>query len=332
MIHQLIVALGLLAGAVIGQSQQADVYDPLRVEGIERVKAIDLVVNDKQRNREIPIRVYLPPEETTEPKPHSVVLFSHGLGGARTGSAFLGKHWAARGYVSVFLQHPGSDEAVWKDEPLTKRMTALREAASAKNFMLRVKDVPAVLDQLAVWNAATDHQLNGQLNLGGVGMSGHSFGGNTTQAVSGQKFPLVGQSLNEQRVKAAIVMSPGIPERGDVAVAFSGVKIPWLTMTGTHDTAAVGNQTPESRRRVFTALPPGDKYQVVLDKGEHSAFTERALPGDKELRNPNHHRIILALSTAFWDAYLRDDAAAKAWLAGDGPRGILQPGDVWEKK
>ena len=36
-------------------------------------------------------------------------------------------------------------------------------------------------------------------------------------------------------------------------------------------------------------------------------------------RNPNHHRSILALTTAFWDAYLRDDARGKAWLDGDGP-------------
>jgi len=56
------------------------------------------------------------------------------------------------------------------------------------------------------------------------------------------------------------------------------------------------------------------------------------LPGDKEARNPNHHRAILALSTAFWDAYLRGDAAARAWLDGDGPRSVLEPKDRWQKK
>jgi hypothetical protein len=34
--------------------------------------------------------------------------------------------------------------------------------------------------------------------------------------------------------------------------------------------------------------------------------------GDDEPHNVNHHRAILALSTAFWDAYLRNDAAALA--------------------
>jgi predicted dienelactone hydrolase len=54
-----------------------------------------------------------------------VVLFSHGLGGSRTGSVFLGEHWAARGYVAVFLQHPGSDDSIWKDKPWQERMRAM---------------------------------------------------------------------------------------------------------------------------------------------------------------------------------------------------------------
>ena len=107
---------------------------------------------------------------------------------------------------------------------------------------------------------------------------------------------------------------------------------PWLLMTGTHDTAAIGSQTPESRRKVFAALAPGDKYELVLDKAEHSVFTERPLPGEKQQRNPNHHRVILALSTAFWDAYVREDLAAKAWLTGSAPRGLMDAADVWQMK
>ena len=78
-----------------------------------------------------------------------------GLGGSCEGSAYLGQHWAGRGYVAVFLQHPGSDSAVWQDQAPAKRLQAMREAASAKNFILRVKDVPALLDQLERWNRAS---------------------------------------------------------------------------------------------------------------------------------------------------------------------------------
>jgi hypothetical protein len=49
-------------------------------------------------------------------------------------------------------------------------------------------------------------------------------------------------------------------------------------------------------------------------------------------RNPNHHKVILGVSTAFWDAFLRQDPAAKEWLNGKGPRSIMEPKDTWKKK
>ena len=106
-----------------------------------------------------------------------------------------------------------------------------------------------------------------------------------------------------------------------------------MLMTGTKDLVPlIGKADMKSRLAVYPALPPGGKYELVLDRAEHSAFTDRPLPGDTEKRNPNHHRAILALSTAFWDAYLRDDPAAKAWLDGDGPKSVLEKDDRWQRK
>ncbi len=289
-------------------------YDPLKIDAAYAPATLDFTVEDKDRKREIPVRVYLPKENQSAP----VLLFSHGLGGSREGSEFLGKHWAARGYVAVFLQHPGSDTSVWKDKPIADRMAAMREAAGVANFLLRVKDVPVVLDQLERWNKADGHALSGRMDLARTGMAGHSFGAVTTQAVSGQNFPVGAASYADARIKAALVLSPSAPRSGDSKTAFGEVRLPWMLMTGTKDTAPVGNATVESRLAVFPALPSGGKYELVLNNAEHSVFTDRALPGDKEQRNPNHHRVILALSTAFWDAYLRNDADAKAWLDGDG--------------
>jgi hypothetical protein len=71
---------------------------------------------------------------------------------------------------------------------------------------------------------------------------------------------------------------------------------------------------------------------LVLNDAEHSVFTDRRLPGEAKPRRPEHHRSILALSTAFWDAYLRDDSAAKTWLQSTGPRSILDSADLWQAK
>jgi predicted dienelactone hydrolase len=320
--------LFLLVLLLAARLSAAESYDPLALPGHAAITIKDLTVKDAKRSRELPIKVYLPPTTSAVP----VILFSHGLGGSREGSAFLGKHWAARGYVCVFLQHPGSDESIWKDVRPLERMAALRGAADLKNFMLRVQDVPAVLDQLEAWNKEPKHELFGRMDLARVGMSGHSFGAVTTQAVSGQSAARGRLSLTDKRIKAALPMSPSLPKAAEAKEAFGSVKIPWLLMTGTKDTSPIGDQTVESRLAVYPALPAGDKYELVLNKAEHSVFTERALPGDKEQRNPNHHRAILAVSTAFWDAYLRDDKAAKAWLNGDGPKKVLEKDDRWSKK
>jgi predicted dienelactone hydrolase len=310
----------------------AEAYDPLTVPAAAPAPPLDLDVRDDDRDRVVPVRVFLPPGgDGAAPCP--VVLFSHGLGGSREGCGYLGDHWSRRGYAAVFLQHPGSDTAVWQDVPPARRMASMRNAASTANFRLRVEDVTAVLDALDAWNREPGHRLSSRLDLDRVGMSGHSFGAQTTQGVSGQSYPLVGQRFTDPRIKAAVIMSPGTPQgRRDPGDAFSEVAIPWLLMTGTKDTSAIGSQSVESRLAVFPALPEGRAYEVVLHDAEHSAFTDRGLPGDREPRNPNHHRVILALSTAFWDAYLEDDADARGWLDGDGPRTLLEANDRWQRK
>lgn len=304
-------------------------YDPMKaISEVSPAAPCDLTVTDAKRKRDIPIRVYLP--ATTSPAP--VILFSHGLGGSREGSSFLGKHWASRGYVAVFLQHPGSDESVWMDTKPAERMRAMQRAANGENLRLRTDDVPAVLNQLTRWNGEKGHPVAGRMDLKHVGMSGHSFGAVTTQAVSGQAM-FGGQAvLTDPRIQAAAVFSPSERRGGDVKKEFGTVKIPWLLMTGTEDVAPIGNIDVASRLSVYPALPPGDKYELVLDGAQHSVFSDPRPFSDAGKRNPNHKKAILALTTAFWDAYLRNDAGAKSWLKGAGPKSVLEKKDRWQAK
>ena len=319
-------AFTLVLSILVSASGLRADYDPM-LTGKVQPEQTDLAIKDAKRSREIPIRVYLPTDKTAA----QVVLFSHGLGGNREGSAYLGKHWAARGYVAVFLQHPGSDDSVWKDLPIAQRMAALKQAAGLQEFLLRVQDVTAVLDQLEVWNKDTAHVFAGRFDLKRIGMSGHSFGAVTTQAVSGQVAPL-GKGFTDSRIKAAVIMSPSAPANGNTKQAFGSVKIPWMLLTGTKDSNPINGADAKTRLVVFPDLSPGSKYQLVLDKAEHSAFGDRALPGETERRNPNHHRAILAVTTAFWDACLRDDEQARLWLDGDAVKSVLENDDQWQKK
>jgi predicted dienelactone hydrolase len=215
----------VLAGSA--PAAPAEVYDPLRVQEGQKTARLDLTVIDAGRQRQIPLRVYLPADPAAAP----VILFSHGLGGSREGSAYL----------------------------------------------------PAVLDQLEQWHRTQRHVLAGRPDLSRIGMAGHSFGAVTTQAVSGQRFAWGLKSFTDPRIKAAVLFSPSRRRHGvNPEQAFGAVTIPWLLMTGTKDVAFIGNADVASRLAVFPALPPGGKYEVVLDQAEHSAFSDRALPGLKE--------------------------------------------------
>ena len=326
--HWLAVTLLLLVAGVTPIRSEDRLYDPLSVPQGRKADIRNDVVKDGNRSREIPVRFYLPDQKTAAP----VVLFSHGLGGSRENNPYLGEHWSARGYVVVFLQHAGSDETVWKDVAAGQRLTAMKSAANLQNTLLRFKDVSVVIDQLDRWNQSTDSPLAGRMDLKRIGMSGHSFGAVTTHGVSGQKTPRGESPFTEKRIKAALAMSPSSPRIGDPKQSFGGVSIPWLLMTGTNDTSPIGDIDVASRLAVYPALPAGGKYELVLDAADHMAFSERDLPGGKSRRNPNHHRAILAISTAFWDAWLREDMAAKTWLDGTGPASILEKQDRWQRK
>lgn len=304
-------------------------YNPLQIDELFKPQSADLTVHDGKRDRDIPVKIYLPAAKTPAP----VILFSHGLGGSRNGNEYLADQWSARGYVCVFIQHPGSDESLWKNKGRLKGYLALKKAVNAGNFMQRVKDISAVIDKLEEWNASQDNDLNGRLDLKNIGMSGHSFGAVTTQAVGGELFKKGELSFADKRIKAAVAMSPSAPkDEKEQAYAFDKVTIPWMIMTGTKDVAPIADQTVDLRLKVFPLLPPGDKYGIVLYNAEHSAFGDRSLPSDKEPRNPNHHKVILALSTAFFDSYLKHDQAAAEWLKGSGPLSVIEKDDSWKIK
>lgn len=314
--------LVLSLSALNASGAESGAYDPMKVSAGEIVsKTLEVA----REGRSLPVRAYLP--ESTKPAP--VILFSHGLGGSRDNNPYLGNHWAKRGYVVIFIQHPGSDEQVWKNTPRERRMLEMRRAASGQNLILRAKDIPAVIDALAKWNTEKEHPLMGRLDLEHIGMAGHSFGAVTTQAVAGQGMAGGNISFREPRIDAAVMMSPSKPAAGDPVRAFESVKIPCLLMTGTLDTSPIANTSVEDRLQVYPNLKNAPAWQVVFDKAKHMSFGDRDLRGNPEAAN-RYHKSILALTTAFWDAELCGNKEARSYLNGEGARSVMEKEDRWE--
>lgn len=273
----------------------------------------------------IPIKIYLPESEAY---PAPVVIFSHGLGGSREGSVYLGEHWSDAGYVVVAVQHPGSDDSIWKDLPKLQIAKAMKEAASLESFINRINDVRTTLNYLEDSVIQKTHPLHEKLNTERIALAGHSFGAVTSQAFMGQSFFKPGDELYaDPRIDCFILMSPSQSKGLSNEAAFGSIKQPVLCMTGTKDKSPLRRQvTPETRKQVYAALPPGAAYQVVFDKGAHSIF------GDYRKNDPRYHVAIEAITTQFIDAYLKEDTKALDWLRSDEVRECLSGKDLWEWK
>ena len=280
---------------------------------------------DASRSRPVPVKIYAP---ATGQGPFPVIVFSHGLGGSREGYEYLGRHWASWGYVSVHVDHLGSDTTALKKGG--RILKNLREAAGdPRNAVARPLDVLFVLDQLEKLNQGGS-PLSHRLDLTRIGMAGHSFGSWTTMAVAGQTFSQ-GRSLAEPRVKAAVAMSTPVPRQQDFDRAYGSVHIPILHMTGTEDDSPIGDTKAAQRRIPYDHIHGADQYLVTFQGGDHMVFSGRFFQAERP-KDPRFHSLILQGTTAFWDAYLKGDAAARDWLARGGYAAVLGADGKLEEK
>ncbi len=311
------------AGAAAGEAYKTG-------PGPQEVETITYDWLDAKRERPVPVRVYYPKTgEGSVP----VIVFSHGLGGSRDGYAYLGRHWASHGYVSVHLQHKGSDTDVWRGK--ANPMKAMRETAvDPRNAIARTRDVRFAIDRLEQMNRETP-PLRGRLDLARVGMAGHSFGAHTTLAVAGQTYtPLLGKPKTaDPRVKAAIPMSSPVPARTiGLDAVYQHIRIPCFHMTGTLDSSVIRETDPKQRRIPFDHTRGADQYLVTFEGGDHMVFSGHRRRFGDGVKDPLFHNLIRRSTTAFWDAYLKGDAKAMAWLADGGFETLLGANGVFEKK
>ena len=300
-------------------------YDPIGAL-FELEESHPIEIRSSHEGRDIPLLITLPRKKGLLP----VILFSHGLGGSRNGYKYVRTYWTGRGYATIFLQHPGSDESLLEDVPPSQAMRQLLDAATRKNLNLRVDDVKDVLDAMGVWASDKESPWYGRMDIANVGMAGHSMGALTSQLMIGQQRWL-SSIKKDRRLRAAVLMSPSSPSLQSAASAFRTVMTPCLLLTGTLDSVPVlSNQTVESRRAVFEALPSGNAYELVFDNARHSAFSDRPRQNEPP-HNPKHHTAIQVITTAFWDAYLQNNKQAKKWLKEETSK-VLDPNDVWQTK
>jgi len=293
------------------------------------VAVIRQIWRDATRERDVPVKIYYPKDSVGR---LPVILFSHGLGGSREGYEYLGMHWAGCGYISVHLQHVGSDDAVWKGKAPAEITEALAAAArNLKNAADRPRDVSFAIDRLTELDRDAAFPLNGRLDLQRIGVAGHSFGGFTTMAIAGQDFGSI--RMGDPRVKAAIEMSTPVARPFQREYAYKKITIPVFHMTGTRDDSPIGETKASERRIPFDLMDAAETCLLVFKDGDHMVFSGRVRPDETKMaQDAVFQRLICAGSTAFWDAWLKGDGAAHTWLMDGGFARLLANEGTFEKK
>lgn len=267
--------------------------------GPHKVREIEFPIPAERWQKEMAVRVFFP--ESGGPYP--LIVFCAGSGGGNDTFADTSILLASHGYVLLHNSYPfDARRAAGGNEGLTKE---------------RVADISLALDSLGKMEALRP-ELKGKIDAARIGAAGHSSGAYITQLIGGATVVFDGKttSFRDERVRAIVQFSgQGSDQQGLTKDSWKNLKIPMLTLTGTRDRGATGGG-PEWKKEPFDHSPPGNKHHACYEGGHHGSFSGK-FASDANGRAILEHSQRLALT--FFDAYLKGDEKALAFLKSEEP-------------
>jgi predicted dienelactone hydrolase len=309
---------------------------------------MDFSLHDAARDKDLPVRVHFPAAQDAKPLP--IIIFSHGMGGSRDVAPELMEYWAGHGFAVFCPTHEDSVKLRRKDgQSLDPQEMLLEFGMDDDKRVSRVEDDQLILDSLAEVERQVP-ELAGRLDAEHVGIGGHSAGAMTAMLLAGAKNNLPSgekqHSFREPRFKCALVLSgQGVGQAGFKQSSWAGIAIPLMVMTGSED-YTITKTDPLRRCDPYTFAPAGGKYLLYFDGAVHSSFVggaaelQRAAQSYDGLSWRQQAALkfkgesldtILAVdqvaifdaveqaSLAFWEANLKGDSQAQAWLSSEAP-------------
>ncbi len=297
--------------------------------GLSVVLEADVTLTDSSRGRDVPVHVTYP--EGTGPFP--VIVFSHGAGGSGQSYKALARFWATHGFVVLAPTHADSLAGKGKDPTAEALRETVNDAAQdPKGWENRARDLAFVVAATAAVEARVP-LLKDKLDAARVGVGGHSYGAFTAQLLAGATVDVPksakAKSFADPIPKAFLLLSPqGKGQQGLTEKSWASVERPLMVVTGTLDKGVKG-QDPSWRLDPYQLCPAGGKYAVFIEGASHLSLTGLAAePGAAVPRGKSKasasveeevaiFKDVKIASLAFWEAYLKADANAKAFLDSD---------------
>ncbi|MCB9736882.1 MAG: hypothetical protein H6745_30240 [Deltaproteobacteria bacterium] len=309
-------------------------------------------VEDPVTGRSLPILARVP----EGPGPFPVIVWSHG-GGFLAAGQLQGVEWgtllASHGFVVIHVAHvpPTADTGLAACElaevPAGECLPSSGdEDANGLIALIKTLDLSAVLAKLPALSAWSVDNGGPAMDLEHVAVAGWSAGSRGPTVLRGAEiFPSPGAPRFTRPIApiaAVMMLSPTGPgfggyfDDGAGDTSWDALLAPTLMITGANDVKPTKPGLNGPVRRVgFDAQPAdGDRFLLYSDLpvgvGGHPTFNlEDAASSDARLVRLS--RAISATALAYFDAELRDDAAARAWLATDNAR-VLAGDASWESR
>nr|WP_201471012.1 alpha/beta fold hydrolase [Microbacterium hydrocarbonoxydans] len=302
-------------------SSVAHTLDAILGAGAPVVSVAPVELSAPGRPVPLEVRVSAPASGTDLP----IVLFSHGNGWNLDGYAPLTAFWASRGFVVIQPTHLDSRRNGFGfDHPVFPSI-----------WTERISDLTRILDQLDAIEAAVPG-LAGRMDGSRVAATGHSWGGQTAQALLGARIldetGELGDDMSDSRVSAGILFAATGLAGDDLhpfaqanfpfmRPSFAELTTPTLVVAGDHDQSKMSSRGPDWFTDAYTHSP-GATDLLTFFGAEHGlggiVGYEVAETTDED---PQRVAVIQRLSTAYLRTALHVDESS--WPAaraafGDG--------------
>jgi predicted dienelactone hydrolase len=228
-----------------------------------------------------------------------LIMFSHGSCGFPGQSIFYTATLASRGFIVAAPPHPGNTTAEFSD----------CGSNLGDSFLNRVEDIEYVIDQLRAASATRSSPFWRRIHRRRIGMTGHSFGGQTTLRVLAA----------DPRVRAGVALAPA-------PISAAGIRQPTMIIG-----AEIDSITPfeADSRGPFDQLE-GPRFLVEILNGGHCAFVVACLEafcgagcGPDAVPLEEAHALTLRYAVPFFLRYV-----AGKHRFGKGLRPALAPSGV----
>jgi predicted dienelactone hydrolase len=292
-----------------------------QVESLYGVQAGELTVESRELelvigDNELLLKAFFPQQQGKYP----LLIFSHGNWSDFNKYDNLINHWVSHGYVVLAPHHADGGG-------MARGIFNSLRYGNLGMIQRRTNDFTLILDNLPTIEQELP-ELAGKIDANNIAATGHSFGAFTAQQMLGAGAYEPDEDkwhyAKDPRIKAVVAISPPGPMFDEITKdSWRKMTGPVLVTTGTWDTNPTFWPEWQLHKMSYDTAVAGGQYALVVEGADHYLGNLICRPEREEAPQQDALKMVQSVSTAFLDAYLKDDQQAKVFVGGDGLQEVV---------